>query len=146
MSVRIISQLQRRTDSYSSESAPSKFAIWEKETIEAVEGNIQEPGTERFATIVPRPVIHVLLSCHGRRVAVIQGSPCGPPSGATTATARCSPIQHRPGLVLPKFHDVTLSDIVDAPSRPVPSSIHLVTAATTSLVACTSSDVGAPNN
>jgi len=42
--------------------------------MEAVEGKIQEPGSERFATIGPGPVVHVLPPCHGEPVAVIQGS------------------------------------------------------------------------
>jgi len=62
------------------------------------------------------------------------GFPCGPPSAATTAAAPCSPIQHRPGIVPPSFHEVTPSAIVDAPSRPVPSSIRLARAETTSLL------------
>jgi hypothetical protein len=62
------------------------------------------------------------------------GFRCRPPSAATSAAAPCSPIQHRPGLVLPSFHEVTPSDSVDAPSRPVPSSIRLARAATTSLL------------
>jgi hypothetical protein len=74
------------------------------------------------------------------------GLPCGPPSAATTAPAPCSPIQHRPGLVPPNCPKVTPSDIVDAPSRPVPSSIRLAKAATTSLLACRSSNAVAPKN
>ena len=39
---------------------------------------IQEPGSERFATIGPSPVVQVLPSCLGERVAVIHGSPADP--------------------------------------------------------------------
>jgi len=74
----MISQLQTRTDSYGSESAPSVLAIWMKERMEAVEGKIQEPGSEPFATIGPSPVVQVLPSCLGEPVAVIQGSPADP--------------------------------------------------------------------
>jgi hypothetical protein len=74
------------------------------------------------------------------------GFPCGPPSAATTATAPCSPIQHRPGLVPPSFPEVTPSDIVDAPSRLVPSSMRMARAATTSLLASRSLNAVAPWN
>jgi len=74
------------------------------------------------------------------------GFPCGPPSAATTAAAPCSPIQHQPGLVPPSFPEVTPSDVVDAPSRPVPSSIRLAKAATTSLLACRLLNAVAPKN
>jgi hypothetical protein len=50
-----------------------------KEMMEAVEGKIQEPGFEWFATIVPSPVVKVLASCLGKLVAVIQGPPADPP-------------------------------------------------------------------
>ena len=74
----MISQLQTRTDSYGSESAPCVLAIWMKERMEAVEGKIQEPGSERFATIGPSTVVQVLPSCLGEPVAVSQGFPADP--------------------------------------------------------------------
>jgi len=46
--------------------------------MEVVEGKIQEPGSEWFATIGPSPVVQVLPSCLGEPVAVIQGSPADP--------------------------------------------------------------------
>jgi len=77
-SVGMISDLQTRTDSYGSESAPSVLAKQMKERMEAVEGKIHEPGWERFAATGPSPVVHVLASCLSEQVAVIQGSPADP--------------------------------------------------------------------
>ena len=74
------------------------------------------------------------------------GFPCGPPSAASTAAAPCSPIQHQLGLVAPNFSEVTPSDIVDAPSRPVALSIRMTKAAATSLPASRSSNAVAPRN
>jgi len=85
-SVGMISQLQTRMDSYGSESAPSVLAIWMREMMAAVGGKIQEPGSERFATIGPSPVVQVLPSCLGEPVEVIQGSPADP------LLARLSPL------------------------------------------------------
>jgi len=49
-----------------------------KEWMEAVEWIIQEPGSERFATIGPSPIVPVLPSCLGDAVAVIEGLPADP--------------------------------------------------------------------
>jgi len=68
MSEGMISQLQTRTDSYASESALSVLAKCMKERMEVVEGKIQEPGSERFATIGPSPLVQVLPSCLGKPV------------------------------------------------------------------------------
>jgi hypothetical protein len=74
----MIFKLQTRTDTYGSVSASSVLAKWMKERMEAVEGKVQEPRSERFATIGPCPVLQVLSSCLGEPVAVIQGSPVDP--------------------------------------------------------------------
>jgi len=46
--------------------------------MEAVEGKIQEPGSERFPTVGPSPVLQVLPSCLAEPVAVIEGFPEDP--------------------------------------------------------------------
>jgi hypothetical protein len=78
LSLGMISQLQARTDFYGSESAPSGLVKWMKERMEVVEGKIQEPRWERFATIGTSHVVQVLPSCLGEPVAVIQSSPEDP--------------------------------------------------------------------
>jgi hypothetical protein len=62
-------------ESYGAEYTPFVLAKWMKERMEAVEGKIQEPGSERFATIEPSRVVQVLPSCLGEPVAFIQHSP-----------------------------------------------------------------------